>query len=108
MSSAFASQLRVRSGEAIRLAPAGAPAMRVRVQSAEAWYAVRVDATANTPVRDVVAAAMRDLHPDELLADHVVKLRGWEILDLDQPLGQAGVLDGATLLVHPQLRRPVR
>lgn len=109
MSANFASQLRVKSDEVIRLAPEGAPALRVRVESVEAWYAVRVDATANTSVAAVMEAAMRELHPDaEHLEDYVVKLRGWEILDLQQPLGQAGVVDGATLLVHSRRKRPVR
>ena len=109
MSAGFASQLRTKSAEVIRLAPEGAPALRVRVQSADAWYAVRVDAPANTSVLAVKEAAMRDLHPEaEYLADYVVKLRGWEILDESQALGQAGVVDGSTLLVHHRRRRPVR
>ena len=109
MSATFASQLRVKSGEVIRLVPAGAPALRVRVQSADAWHAVRVEAAANTPVVQVAEAALQALHPEaERLADYVVKLRGWEILDLQQPLGQAGVVDGSTLLIHHRLRRPVR
>lgn len=109
MSANFAAQLRTKSAEVIRLAPEGAPALRVRVQSADAWYAVRVDATANTPVMAVVEAALRDLHPEvQHIEDYVVKLRGWEILDLHQPIGQAGVVDGATLLIHSRLKRPVR
>lgn len=109
MSATFASQFRVKRGQAIRLAPEGTPALRVRVQSADAWNAVRVDATASTPVVQVAEAALRALHPEaERLADYVVKLRGWEVLDLRQPLGQAGVVDGATLLVHHRLKRPVR
>lgn len=109
MSAGFAAQLRVKSAEALRLAPEGAPALRVRVQSADAWYAVRVDATANTPVVAVKQAAMAELHPEaEHVADYVVKLRGWEVLDEQQSLGQAGVVDGSTLLVHFRRRRPVR
>ena len=95
MSASFVSQLRVQKGEAIRLAPEGAPALRVRVESADAWDTVRVDATANTPVAQ---------HHE----DYVVKLRGWEILDLQLSLGQAGAVDGSTLLVHHRRRRPVR
>ena len=109
MSAGFASQLRVRPADTIRLAPEGAPALRVRVQSAEAWDVVRVDASANTAVHAVKAAAMAALVPDEqYLEDYVVKLRGWEILDEQQSLGQAGVVDGSTLLVHFRRRRPVR
>ncbi|HEU5174286.1 MAG TPA: hypothetical protein VFT96_06000 [Gemmatimonadaceae bacterium] len=109
MSASFASQLRVRNSEIVRLAPEGAPALRVRVESADSWNTVRVDATANTSVMAVKEAAMRTLHSGtEHLADYVVKLRGWEILDEQQSLGQAGVVDGATLLVHSRRKRPVR
>jgi len=109
MSASFVSQLRVQKGEAIRLAPEGAPALRVRVESADAWDTVRVDATANTPVAQVVAAALETLHPvAQHHEDYVVKLRGWEILDLQLSLGQAGAVDGSTLLVHHRRRRPVR
>lgn len=109
MSANFASQLRVKGSEVIRLAADGAPALRVRVESSDAWYAVRVDAPANTTVHAVKEAAMRELHADaEHLSDYVVKLRGWEILDEQQSLGQAGVVDGSTLLVHSRRKRPVR
>lgn len=109
MSAGFASQLRVKDAEAIRLAPAGAPVVRVRVESAEAWYAVRVDATADTSVLAVKEAALHNLHPDaEHAADYVVKLRGWEILDEHQSLAASEVVDGSTLLMHLRRKRPVR
>ena len=109
MSAGFASQLRIKESEIIRLAPAGAPALRVRVESADAWYAIRVDAPASATVAAVKDAALRELHPDaELTADFVVKLRGWEVLDEQQSLGQAGVVDGSTLLVHVRRKRAVR
>lgn len=109
MSAGFASQLRVKGADAIRLAAEGAPALRVRVQSAEAWDAVRVDASASTPVHAVKQAALQALQPDEqYIEDHVVKLRGWEILDEQLSLGEAGVVDGSTLLMHHRRRRPVR
>ncbi len=109
MSAGFASQLRVNEADTIRLAPQGAPALRVRVQSAEAWDAVRVDASANTPVLTVKRAALESLIPDEQYPeDYVVKLLGWEILDEQQSLGQAGVVDGSTLLMHFRRRRPVK
>lgn len=107
MSANFVSQLRTR--DVVRLAPEGAPALRVRVEVQEAWDVVRVDATANTPVVQVKQAALQVLQPDaEYHEDFVTKLRGWEILDEGQSLGQAGVLDGSTLLLHGRRKRPVR
>lgn len=109
MSAGFASQLRVKGADTIRLAAAGAPAVRVRVQLAEAWELVRVDAAADTAVATVKQAALGALVPEEQYPeDYVVKLRGWEVLDEQQSLGQAGVVDGSTLLVHHRRRRPVR
>ena len=109
MSATFASQLRVKDAEAVRLAPAGVPVRRVRVQSADAWYAVRVDATPDTSVAEVKRAAIAALHGDrEHPADFVTKLRGWEILDERDSLEEAEVVDGATLLVHVRRKRPVR
>lgn len=110
MSAGFASQLRVSGDRIIRMAPEGAPALRVRAQVAERWDIVRVDATANTPVAAVKEAALRELEADAAAnpAEYIVKLRGWEVLDEQQSLGQAGIVDGSTLLLHYRRRRPVR
>jgi len=109
MSANFVSQLRARR-DAIRLAPEGVAVLRVRVEIPELWETVLVEATANTSVLAVKEAVIRDLKPDtsEHVEDFVAKLRGWEVLDEHQSLGQAGVVDGSTLLVHYRRRRPVR
>jgi len=38
----------------------------------------------------------------------VLKLRGWEILDENASLAEAGVVDGSILLMTYRRRRPVR
>lgn len=81
----------------------------VRVQSAEAWDAVKVEAAPGTLVRDVKRAAMAVLMPDVDATEHfVVKLRGFAITDENMSLRRVGAMNGSTLLVTSIRRRPVR
>jgi hypothetical protein len=107
MSGAFAHQLRAR-GEPIRLG-SGGEALRLRVQMAEQWDAVRVEAPPGEPVRAVKINALDRLQPGARAHDeYVVKFRGWEVHDETATLGDIGAKDGATLLIHHRKRRPVR
>lgn len=105
----FVNSLRVRP-EIIRLASEQAPVLwTVRVQAAEVWDAVRVEATPETPVRDVKQAAMALLLPDvEQIDSYMVKLHGAEVLNEAQSLQSAGARDASTLFVTALRRRPVR
>jgi len=105
----FVNALRVRPG-IIRLpAVSGATVWTVRVQAAEVWDAVRVEAAPETPVRDVKEAAMADLLSDSDKPDEfVVKHGGVEIRDEALSLREAGVHNASTLLVMGRRRRPVR
>jgi hypothetical protein len=105
----FVNSLRVRPG-VIQLASAHAPVVwTVRVQAADAWDAVRVEATPETPVRDIKQAAMADLLPDvEQIDSYMVKLYGAEVLKEAQSLQAAGARDASTLFVTARRRRPVR
>ncbi len=105
----FVNSLRVRP-EIIRLASELAPVLwTVRVQAADVWDAVRVEAAPETPVRDVKQAAMSLLLPDvEQIDGYVVKLRGAEVSNETQSLQSAGARDASTLFVTSRRRRPVR
>ncbi len=105
----FVNSLRVRP-EIVRLAAAQASVVwTVRVQAAEAWDAVRVEAAPETPVRDVKQAAMAVLLADvDDPAAYLVKLRGAEVTDEGLSLQAAGVRDASTLFVTARRRRPVR
>jgi len=108
MSAEFAAKLRARPG-VVRLAPVdSARIWIIRVQVAEAWDAIRVEASPETRVGQVKRAAL-----DILMADgddveaYEVKHRG-VIVSEDDSLNNAGVKDGSALLVISRRRRPVR
>lgn len=82
--------------------------LRLRAQVLEAWDAVRIDANPSEPVRTVKTRALDALYPDSHSADEfVVKLHGFEILDENISLADAGVKNGSILLVADRRRRPV-
>ncbi len=105
----FVNSLRVRP-EIIRLGSEQAPVLwTVRVQAAEVWDAVRIEATPETRVRDVKQAAMALLLPDvEQIDSYLVKLHGAEVTNEAQSLQLAGARDASTLFVTGRRRRPVR
>ena len=82
--------------------------LRFRAQVLEAWDAVQIHANPNEPVRTVKLRALEELYPDSFSSDEfVVKLHGFEILDESVSLADAGVKDGAILLIADRRRRPV-
>jgi hypothetical protein len=108
MSTAFVAQLRT-GRPPIRLQNAGADAITLRVEASDIWETVRVVTPPDAPGRDnkqrVVSELFSDRRPP---GQFVLKLRGWEILDEQETLSQAGVVDGTILLLAYRRRRPVR
>ncbi len=103
--SAFVNTLRVRPGT---LQLGGADSMTVRVQLAEAWDAVAVEAGAGAAVRTVKEAAFAVLgHPRDAAADYVTKLRGEEVREEGLALADCGARDGSTFILVRRERRPV-
>ena len=113
MSAPFVTGVGVRA-ETVRVAGATNPdstdnLLTIKVRGAEVWDAVRVEAIASAAVRDVKHAALAVLMPDVDMPDgFVVKLHGAEIGNENLSLREAGVKDGATLLVMSRRRRAVR
>jgi hypothetical protein len=108
MTAPFVSGLRARKST-IHLAPEGAAAITIRVEMPEVWDVVRIVVAPNESVLTVKERALEALFPqNQLAADFVVKLRGWEILDETASLTDAGVIDGSILLLTSRARRPVR
>lgn len=104
----FVTQLRTPA-EAISLGADGAPTITIRVQMLEAWDAVKVVAEPRTLVAKVKAEALAVLAPDvPQPGDVVTKLGGFEIRDESKSLAEAGVKDGATLLLHMRRRQPIK
>jgi hypothetical protein len=108
MTAPFVTTLRSRPST-IHLAPAGSPAITLRVEMPEVWDVVAIAVAPTEPVLAVKVRALQALFPEaQLHEDFVLKLRGWEILDEAASLADAGVIDGSILLLTHRRRRPVR
>ena len=97
------------NGEVLRLASGDEPVLHIRVQVADLWDSVRVDAPPSEPVISVKRGALDALYPDGIdPSGWVVRLHGFEILDEETGLADAGVKEGSILLLVARRRRPVR
>ena len=104
----FVTRLRT-NGELIRLGSGDEPVIHIRVQVAELWDSIRIDAPPSESVISVKRAALDALYPDGIdPEEYVVRLHGFEILDESASLGAAGVRDGSILLLVKRRRQPVR
>jgi hypothetical protein len=107
-SAPFVTGLRT-NGEVISLAAGDEPVMHIRVQVADLWDSVRVDAPATEPVISIKRAALETLYPAGIDPEEfVVRLHGFEILDEESSLGGAGVKNGSIFLLVGRRRKPVR
>jgi hypothetical protein len=108
VSAPFVTELRT-DASVIILGDESAEALHLRVQAAELWETIRVDAPKSESVLAVKTAALAAFYPEGVFAsDFVTKLHGFEILDEDASLAAAGARDGSTLLLTSRRRRPVR
>ena len=108
MNAPFVTRLRARPST-IRLPDAGADAITIRVEVAEVWDAVRIEAAPTEAVLAVKRCALEALLPSAGSPDDfVVKLHGWEVLDEHQTLAAAGAVDGSILLLGYRRRRALR
>ena len=97
------------NGEVVRLGSGDESVLHIRVQVAELWDSVRVDAPGSEPVISVKRAALDALYPEGVdPEEYVVRLHGFEILDENVGLVTAGVRDGSILLLVKRRRQPVR
>jgi hypothetical protein len=109
MTAAFVNELRTVDDDVIRVGGGNGSVLHIRVQAAELWDTLRVDAPASGSVESVKTAALDRFFPLGCdTNEFVVKLRGFEILDEMRSLEDAGVKDGSTLLVSRRRRRPVK
>lgn len=104
----FVTELRT-SDEVVKVGGTDGDTLHLRVQIAELWDTLRVDAAPTTSVEAVKKAALGRFFPDgESIKDFVVKLRGFEILDESATVATSGAKDGSTLLISRRRRRPVK
>lgn len=107
MNAPFVSELRT-SDEVIALSE-GPDILHLRVQVAELWDALRVNAASSESVDAVKRAALAKFFPDGTSpTEFVVKVRGFEILNESLGLAESGIRDGSTLLLSWRRRRPVK
>jgi len=107
MTAPFVTNLRT-NGELIQLGSGGEPALHLRVQVAELWDSVRLDAPPSESVISAKRAALDALYPVGIDPDeYVVRLHGFEILDEDAPLSSTAAKNGSTFLITDRRRRPV-
>lgn len=108
MTTPFVNELRT-SDEVIRVGGGNGSVLHLRVQAAELWDTLRVDAPGSGSVMSVKTAALDAFLPLGYNANEfVVKLRGFEIIDENRSLESTGVKDGSTLLLSRRRRRPVK
>lgn len=108
MSVPFVTTLRT-AGDPIKVGESENP-LHIRIQVADLWDSVRVDAGGDQPVSAVKRAALAEFYPDGGVNpdELVVRLHGFEILDESKSLADSGVRDGSILLLVSRRRRPVR
>ena len=108
MTPPFVSQLRT-GPEVLVIGSGGGPRLHLRVQLADVWDTVRVEAPASEPLISVKLRVLEELgvEPVDQVA-YVTKLGGFEMLDENLSLQEIGVTDGSTLLLAVRRRRPVR
>ncbi|HZF68173.1 MAG TPA: hypothetical protein VEZ47_09055 [Gemmatirosa sp.] len=106
---AYVGQLRTRPGTIILGEPGRADRWTVRVQSADAYDAVRVSAPPTEPIVALKVRALQALQPDvDFHEDFVLKLHGAEVRDENASLAESGAMDGSILILVHRRRRPVR
>lgn len=104
----FVNQIRAR-GDVIQLAAHDDNAITVRVEMPEKWDTVKVAVSPTASVRSLKVAALDALFPSlEPPESFVLKFRGWEVLDENASLTDAGVVNGSILLLTHRRRQPVR
>lgn len=108
MSAPFVTALRTPA-HVIVLGDAATATMHIKVQAAELWDTVRIDASPSESVLAVKLAALSAFYPDGVESDDfVTKFHGFEVLNEETSLQAVGIRDGSTLLLTSRRRRPVR
>ncbi len=103
----FVSTLRARQ-RSVPLGPQDGETIDIRVEIPEIWDVVRIAAPPSETVLAVKVAALAVLAPRGDQRDYVMKLRGFEVLDEQNTLAEAGAKQNSTFLLTHRRRRPVR
>jgi hypothetical protein len=103
----FVSGLRTQ-GHPFRLGSPSSRDLHLRAQVLEAWDAIRIDADPDASILSLKELALRELAPNVTnVAEYVVKLHGWEILDENAAISSTAAKNGSIFLITDRRRRPV-
>ncbi|HMA00857.1 MAG: hypothetical protein ACM34L_11605 [Gemmatimonas sp.] len=108
MSEPFVASLRTSQHTPIAVGVQGPDALSIRVEVPERWDVALLSAAPASSVADVKRAALRAVSPDDDASEYVIKLRGFEVLDENVSIADAGARDGSIFLLTHRRRRPVR
>jgi hypothetical protein len=108
MSVPFVASLRTSKEAPILIGAPDGKALSIRVEVPERWDVALLAAAPTASVAQVKQAALRAVSPDDDASEYVIKLRGFEVLDENVSLADAGACDGSIFLLTHRRRRPVR
>lgn len=108
MTAPFVNELRA-GGDVIVIGGGDGATLQLRVQAAELWDTLRVDASGSASLASVKNAALAAFFPTGVNSrEFVAKVRGFEILHENESLEACAVSDGSTILLARRRRRPVK
>jgi hypothetical protein len=108
VSEPFVASLRTSQHTTLAVGAQGPDTLSIRVEVPERWDVALLSASPTSSVADVKRAALSQVLPDADPSEFVIKLRGFEVLDENVSLANAGALDGSIFLLTYRRRRPVR
>jgi hypothetical protein len=108
MSVPFVASLRTSKEAPILIGAPDGKALSIRVEVPERWDVALLAVAPTASVAQVKQAALRAVSPDGDASEYVIKLRGFEVLDENVSLADAGARDGSIFLLTHRRRRPVR
>ena len=109
VSEPFVASLRTRRKLRFAWARPASGALTIRVEVPERWdVALLVGRTHRERARGKARGAARGVCRMSDASDYVIKLRGFEVLDENVSLADAGARNGSIFLLTHRRRRPVR
>jgi hypothetical protein len=108
VSASFVASLRTSKEAPILVGSPDGNALTIRVEVPERWDVALLSAAPGASVSEVKRAALRAVTPGAEPSEYVIKLRGFEVLDENVSLTDAGARDGSIFLLTNRRRRPVR
>jgi hypothetical protein len=108
VSEPFVASLRTSQEAPIAIGTPGPDALTIRVEVPERWDVALLSAAPTASIVQVKRAALSHVSPGDDASVYVIKLRGFEVLDENVSLADAGARDGSIFLLTHRRRRPVR